>query len=74
MLQLPFVAAVTVHVALVALPQAPVLHANVADPLRQEPVFVKVALEPELVPLAFAEHPLPQSSVAPEQGGSTPWQ
>lgn len=68
MLQLPFVAAVAVQVALVGLPQDPALHANVADPVRQEAVFAKVALEPELVLLAVPEQPPPHSS-DPEQGG-----
>lgn len=67
LLQLPFVAAVVVQVALVGLPQEPALHANVADPLRHDLVFVKVTLEPELALLAFAEQPLPHSSVVAEQ-------
>ena len=61
LLQLPFVG-VVVQVALVALPQEPVLHANVADPLRHDAVFVNVTLEPELALLAFAEQSLPHSS------------
>lgn len=67
LLQLPLVAGVTVHVALVALPQEPVLHANVADPLRHDPVVVNVTLEPELALLAFAEQPPSHASLVAEQ-------
>ncbi len=69
LLQLPFVAAVTVHAALVALPHVPALHANVADPLRQEAVFGKVTLEPDWVSLAVFEQLLPHDSVVPEHRG-----
>lgn len=69
LLQLPFVAAVTVHEAPVALPHVPALHANVADPVRQEAVFVKVTLEPDWAVLAVFEQPLPQDSVVPEHCG-----
>ena len=67
--QLPFVAAVTVHEAPVALPHVPALHANVADPVRQEAVFVKVTLEPDWVVLAVFEQLLPHDSVVPEHRG-----
>ena len=66
LLQLPFVAGVNVHVALVGLPQLPALQVNVADPVRQEAELVNVALTPELVVLAAAEH-LPQVSDVPMQ-------
>lgn len=74
LLQLPLVAGVTVHVALVALPQVPALHANVADPLRHDSVVVKVTLEPERVVLALAEQPPLHASVVPEHGGFWLWQ
>ncbi len=65
----PFVAGVTVQAALVALPHVPAAHANVADPVRQEAVFVKVTLEPDWVALAVFEQPLPHDSVVPEHCG-----
>ena len=67
---LPFTAGVTVHVALVALPQVPALQVNVADPPRQEAAFVRFTLARDRVVVAVAEQPLPHSSVFPEQGGS----
>ena len=67
-LQLPFVAAVTVHEAPVALPHVPALQANVADPVRQEAVFVKATLEPDGVALAVFEQLLPHDSVVAEHG------
>ncbi len=69
LLQLPFVAGVAVHAALVALPHVPAAHANVADPVRQEAVFPKVTLEPDWVALAVSEQPLPHDSVVPEHCG-----
>lgn len=64
LLQLPFVAGVVVHVALDALPQLPSLHANVAEPVRQEAALFKVTLEPGRVSLALAEQLLHVSVVA----------
>ena len=55
LLQLPFVACVTVQVALAALLQVPALHVNVADPERQDDPSVRLMLTPELVALAVAK-------------------
>ena len=71
---LPFTAGVTVHVALVALPQVPALQVNVADPPRQEAPFVRFTLAPARVVVAVAEQSLPHSSVFPRQGGCGTWQ
>ena len=68
LLQLPFVR-VTVHVALVALPQLLSLHANVAEPVRQETVLFKVTLEPCGVALALAEQLLHVSVVREQSRG-----
>jgi len=70
---MPFVAGVTVHVALVASLQVPALHVNVADPEWQEAAFVRVTLLSDLVLVAVAEQPLGQFSVCPgqSQGGPT---
>ena len=69
LLQLPFVASVTVHVALVALLQVPALHVNVADPERQDDPSVRLMLTPELVALAVAKQ-LCHVFVSLGQGGA----
>lgn len=74
LLQLPFVACVTVQVALAALLQVPLLHANVADPERQDDPFVKLMLAPVLVALVVAEQPFSHSSVFAGQSGHGAWQ
>ena len=68
-LHLPFTADVTVHVALVALPQVPALQVNVADPPRQEAAFVRFTLAPAMVVVAVAEQPLPHCSVSSSHPG-----
>ena len=55
LLQLPFVAGVTVHVALVGLLQVVPSHVNVAEPERQDDPSVRLMLKPELVVVALAE-------------------
>ena len=65
----PFTRDVTVQLALVALPQLPLLlHWNVADPVRQSTVFETVALVPAAVGPTSEEQPLPQLSVWRGQG------
>ena len=73
LLQLPFVACVTVHVALVALFQTPVSHANVAEPERQVAWSLTLTLSPELVVRTLAEQ-LSHVSVFPGQDGFFFWQ
>ena len=70
-LHAPFCAGETVQLALVALPQLPLLlHWNVADPLRQDAASDTVTAVPAAVLPTPEEQLLPQDSVVPGQGST----
>ena len=72
LLHAPFTGDVTVQLALVGLPQLPLLlHWNVADPVRQRALSETVTLVPAAAGPTSEEQPLPQLSVWRGQRGHT---